>query len=260
MCYAEKYAHVLKFSSKDESLLLSDLLQLPPQTRLNAMKSITALSKYLGCYEQWQQMRKQHALKWTTGGEAIQAMERFFDPGSSLEAMLSKIKKMIAVLPEPMGLVVKHALCTGLRPSEAIESAKLIQNSETFPQYYDQKSMILGHYKWPNQFIKSTKKAYISFVTREQLSGITVLGCRIPTYSAIRQASRHRGLNMDMHLTRKIHGSWLLKRGGLAAEEIDFLHGRSNPSVFSRHYLSADNSLCSRVLAATKNLMSEITV
>jgi hypothetical protein len=114
--------------------------------------------------------------------------------------MIDKVKRMLQVLPKPMKLVVKHALLTGLRPSEAIESVKLIQNSETFPHYYDASSMTLCHYKFPKQFIKPTKKEFLSYITLDNLQPIRDLGPKSPTYRAIRLACRRRNINMDMSL------------------------------------------------------------
>lgn len=45
------------------------------EKRLNVM--LTALSKYLGCYDKWQDMRCRHSLKWTRGNESLHAMRRF---------------------------------------------------------------------------------------------------------------------------------------------------------------------------------------
>jgi len=39
--------------------------------------------------------------------------------------MLSKVKEIIQALPEPMALVIKHTVLTGLRPAEAVESVRL---------------------------------------------------------------------------------------------------------------------------------------
>jgi intergrase/recombinase len=61
---------------------------------------------------------------------------------------------------------------------------------------------------------------------------------------------------MNMRYCRKIHGSWL-RSHGLGAEEVDFLQGRANPSVFSRHYLSPSN-LRDRVLNAVAELQKQI--
>jgi intergrase/recombinase len=63
---------------------------------------------------------------------------------------------------------------------------------------------------------------------------------------------------MNMHFCRKIHGSWLHQYGRITAEQIDFLQGRTSPSIFSRHYLTPDSSLKTRVLDAVGKLENEI--
>jgi hypothetical protein len=144
------------------------------------MKAITALAKYLGCYDSWQQIRKQYNLRWTTDTESITAMERFFNPQCSLDHMLQRVKAMIQVLPYHMGLVVRHALLTGLRCVEAVESVRLIQDNETFQEYYNPDAMTLSHYKFKEQFLRITKKAFLSYITLDNLQPIRVLGCRTP--------------------------------------------------------------------------------
>jgi intergrase/recombinase len=62
---------------------------------------------------------------------------------------------------------------------------------------------------------------------------------------------------MDLYLTRKIHGSWLHKCG-IPSEAIDFLQGRVSTSVFSRHYLTPDSSLKTRVLQALEQLQRQL--
>jgi hypothetical protein len=64
------------------------------------MKSLTLLARFLGCYDTtWQQLRKRHNLKWTTGDESLVAMQRFFDDKLTLdsisrfEAKRNKVRK-----------------------------------------------------------------------------------------------------------------------------------------------------------------------
>jgi hypothetical protein len=84
---------------------------------------------------------------------------------------------MMAALPARMAAVVKFACLTGLRPSEAVESARLLnaRSAGTRSSYYNQERQALEHFRFPEIFIRRTKKAYISFVTKEQLSGIGLL-------------------------------------------------------------------------------------
>jgi hypothetical protein len=93
MFYAKKYASVLSVG------IPTDLLQLSPEKRLNVMKSLTALSKYLGCYDRWQQMRQRYNLKWSSGNESLQSFTRFFDDELNYDSMLQRIKEMIDKTP-----------------------------------------------------------------------------------------------------------------------------------------------------------------
>ncbi|MCY1156393.1 MAG: hypothetical protein MOP48_399 [Nitrososphaera sp.] len=55
----------------------------------------------------------------------MQSLQRFFNPDLTFDVMLSKVKEMIQALPEPMALVIKHTVLTGLSPAEAVESVRL---------------------------------------------------------------------------------------------------------------------------------------
>lgn len=68
LCYAKRYYHVLL--NEDASDLIAVESQ---QTRLNIMKSLTLLARFLGYYDSWQQLRKRHNLKWTACNESITA-------------------------------------------------------------------------------------------------------------------------------------------------------------------------------------------
>jgi hypothetical protein len=201
MCYAKRYAFVLTSADMMPANLL---LQLPPQTRLNGMKSLTALSRYLGCYENWQQTRKQYNLKWSTGNESLQALERFFNPEMSLDHMIDRVKQMMHVLPLDMSNIVRHAVLTGLRPSEAVESVKLLnsQNNNDY-YYYDPEQQSLRHYLFPDTFMRATKKAYLSYITPKNLQPIADLGDKTPTCNAIRLTCRRRNIDMEMRLCRR---------------------------------------------------------
>jgi len=223
------------------------------------MKSITALSKYLGCYDSWQQIRKQYNLKWTTGQESISAMERFFNPGLSLESMIAKVKQMISVLGGHMGQIVEFCVLTGLRPSEAVESVRLLNLPLVPSHYYNPKRQCLEHFRYPDIFLRTTKKAYISFVTSDMIEYCKMSHrTQIPTYNSIRLACRKKhGISMDMRYCRKIFASWLHKEG-ISDITVDMLQGRTPKSVLAQHYLTPDSSLRDRVLEAVDKLKSEL--
>jgi len=68
--YAERYHSVL--DTGDVSPLIN--LQSGAMRR-HVMEALTALSKYLGSYDRWQEMRKRYQLHWTSGDESIKSLE-----------------------------------------------------------------------------------------------------------------------------------------------------------------------------------------
>jgi hypothetical protein len=89
--------------------------------------------------------------------------------------MLDKIRKMMQVLPKPMAAVVRHAVLTELRPAEAVESVRLLNSGTYTFQYYNPERQCLEHYKFPQQFLRTTKKAYISYLSVDNVQPIRVL-------------------------------------------------------------------------------------
>src|SRR5215212_592718 len=134
-------SYVQRFGSILENDDASPLVNLQSSAvRRHAMEALTAYAKFSGAYENWCQIRKRYSLHWTNGNESVAAMQRFFDTNLSLDSMLSKVKEMIRVLPATMVAVIKFNVLTGLRPSEACESVRLLtsQQLSTNTQYYNQ--------------------------------------------------------------------------------------------------------------------------
>jgi integrase len=138
------------------------LLQLSAEKRLNVMKSLTALSKYLGCYDRWQQIRQRYNLKWSSGNESMQSFERFFNDDLTFDSMLQRIKEMIAKTPTQIGNIIKFACLTGLRPTEAVQAVKLINDVDKTTIYYKPERNALEHFHFPDIFFKQTKLTFHS--------------------------------------------------------------------------------------------------
>jgi Archaeal phage integrase len=256
----------------------STIAALSPRNKAHAMAAIAALSKYTGQYEQWLAIRRRYNLKWTKG-DSLQAMERFFNPALSLESMLSKVKEMIRVLPANMAAIIKFAVLTGLRPVEACESVRLLNaplspngeqigRAETLSSfeerahqlvssYYNAEQQCLEHFRHPDIFLRATKKAYISYLSRDNYHYFANLGPKSPTWSMISYACKRKGVNMDMRLCRKIFASWLIQ-AGVDSNSVDMLQGRCPVSVLARHYQSPPQNLKDRVLNATASLQQQM--
>ncbi len=248
--YAIRYGYILDTADA------SPLAVLTPCNRRHAMTALAALSKFQGRYQEFLEMRQRYALKWTSGNNSLQALQRFFNPELSLDTMLEWVRKAISALPSAMGTIIKFNCLTGLRPAESIESVRLLTLRYTERLYYNPERQCLEHFRFPEMFLRQTKKAYISFVTREMLPFGIPKG-KVPSHNAIRLACRRRGINMHMHLCRKVFASWLRKEG-IQPEIIDLLQGRVSQSVLTRHYLVPQSSFKSEVLRALEKLQSQL--
>ena len=222
--------------------------------------ALANLAKFQGRYERFLELKKRYDLKWSTSN-STQYFERFFNEELTLDVMLQRIKEMIRVLPENMSRIVKYGCLVGLRASEVLESVRLLASGETEPvrRYYNPERCALEHFRFPQIFIRQTKKAYISFITKEQLSAIGILGCKthVPTLNAITLACKRKGIKMEMYLSRKIFASHLIQ-SGIDYNTVDLLSGRVPPSVLARHYQSPSNDLRNRVLSAVEKLQRTI--
>ncbi len=248
--YAKQYWYVLDSSDAQE------LFQLNREKRMHVLKSIANLAKYTGRYDQFLEIRKRYNLKWSNE-DPIQSFERFFNPDLNLDVMLQRIKEMIRLTPS-IGQIIKFCVLTGLRPSEAVESVKLINNPDELRTYYNPERQVLEHFRFPSVFLRHTKKAYISFVTPEILelvkpqSDLTNL-----SYNTIRLACWTKGVRCDMRFCRKIQASFL-HQCGISDVMIDLLQGRVGKSVQVNHYLTPGQDQKEKVLRALGKLKEQI--
>ena len=256
--YAVKYGHIL------DSGDASPLAALTPCNRQHAMTALANLAKFTGRYDLWLQIRQRYNLKWSSGNNSLQSLQRFFNPSMSLDSMISKVREMIRVLNTPYGLLIRFACLTGLRPSEACESVRLLNDRARSSTYYNPEQQCLEHFRFPDIFLRKTKNAYISYLSRDNFNSMTqkssstsTTTTTTPTWNSIRLACRRRGINMDMRLCRKIFASWLIK-SGIDSNTTDILQGRCPSSVLVRHYQSPSSDLKDKVLSALASLQKQI--
>lgn len=91
--------------------------------------------------------------------------------------------------------------------------------------------MILEHFKYPNVFLRRTKKAYISIVTNDILEIAARVDCC--SYNSLNIYCKRNKLDVRMSYCRKIFATHL-RTSGIEQETIDFLQGRVPRSVFAR--------------------------
>ncbi len=254
--YAKRFAFVLDTGDA------SPLMTLSPRNKQHAMTALANYAKFTGRYDQFLQLKQRYNLKWFRE-DSTKSFQRFFDEGLTLDVMIQRIRKMMSLLPPFMGQIIKFGVLVGLRASEVVESVGLLNNNNDVPKlglhYYNPERQCLEHFRFPDVFIRTTKKAYISFVTPEMISEIRKNAesgkiSKIPTLNSITLACRKKGVKMEMHLTRKIFASYLRQVGKIEPEVVDLLQGRTPKSVLTRHYLVPPEGLKDQVLQALEKL------
>jgi hypothetical protein len=138
--YAKRFCSVL--DSGDASALMT----LSSRNKQHAMTALANLAKFTGRYNLFVQIRQRYNLKWSKG-DSIASFERFFNPDLTFDVMLKRVKEMIQKLPAYMAAIIKFDCLTGLRPSEAVEAVRLINDREAFAKYYNPQRQALEHFR-----------------------------------------------------------------------------------------------------------------
>ena len=145
----------------------------------------------------------------------------------------------------------------GLRPSEVVESVRLINSKEAFQTYYKPERNTVEHYRFSSIFLRQTKKVNISLVGPEIIDVSKAVGICNVSYNAIRLACWKRGITCDMRFCRKVFAS-CLRQCRIESEIVDLLlQGRVPKMVFARHYF-ASLKYRDRVLECLYELKLEI--
>lgn len=105
-----------------------DLLALSDEKRKHAMKALATLSKYVGYYNQWKDIRERYQLKWSIG-DSLQAFNDIFNSEKNLLFMLHWLKDdTVTTLQKSYSNILVYDPLTELRPDEACQSVRLIHN------------------------------------------------------------------------------------------------------------------------------------
>jgi hypothetical protein len=182
---------------------------------------IASLSRFLGCYDVWLQLRQKYNLKWSTGNEALDTFERFFDDSKTFDTMLQWVRQVRQEAPKSYSDFFMFCTLTGLRASECINSIRLIKDPEQFKTYYNDTRAALEHFRFPKVFICRIKAAYISLVNDEILD-IARNGAGSHKYYAVRLMLEREKISMEMNYCRKIFASHL-RQSGIESEIVDLL-------------------------------------
>jgi intergrase/recombinase len=209
-------------------------LVLTPGRKRMVMASLAALSKFLGAYEDWQQLIKKYDLTWAGRSSTDIILERFqkVENPDEIFNWIKQVKKEREELTDFMDLIA----VTGMRMVEAVNSYNLIiklSRKGKLQDYYN--DQVLEHYKFKDVFIRGNKKVFISFVP-EQLVKAIAGNSLLRSWMSVQKLVTKQGLPSRFSDVREAQGTFLTKY--LKDAEIDFLQGRVATTVFMKNYFN----------------------
>jgi hypothetical protein len=126
------------------------------------MKALAALSKYSGCYDKWTDIRERHQLNWSNENGIESFTDMMMNNEVRFSSMLAWLRHTCSEISTQYGSILIYCTLTGLRPTEAVQSLSLLRSA---PDAYPRDGVFLEHFRYPNIFLRPTKKAYISIAT-----------------------------------------------------------------------------------------------
>jgi hypothetical protein len=110
------------------------------------------LSKYLGCYDKWKDIRERYQLTWSTEDGLEAFNDIMMNNRENYSSMVNWLKEAVSRLPVQYGNILLFGTLTGLRPDEACKSIILLKEKGQ-EAYLNKDTMVLEHFRYPAVFI-----------------------------------------------------------------------------------------------------------
>lgn len=180
-------------------------------------------------------MIKRFQLKWPKK-DGFDVYHSIFDYNEeSYSSILKWIKTSVVALPKECGNMILFTTLTGLRPDESYKAIELIKANSS--QYVDRERMLL-HHKFPEKFLRVSKKAYISVIS-DKILKIASQTESISKYDEIRNSFGDYFVSMNLYYCRKFFAIYL-RTNGIEPVIINLLQGRIPSSILVDHYYRPD--------------------
>ena len=215
---------------------LSALHVLGESKRNHVLCALSNLSKFLGCYGEFLNLVKSFGLKWKSARPEMLMLNRIARVEE--EGLIFKWAENVRERVPSLSLFLDFCFLTGLRAKEAIASWNMVRELGEKNQlsiYFNPNTSCLEHFRFPEIFFRSCKKAFISFLSESLVSEISQSGERV-SWPLIHNRIAKKGLPLRFGDIREFWANYMLK--WLTPAEIDFLQGRVSGSVFMRHYFN----------------------
>jgi hypothetical protein len=240
---------------------LSEIGKLPITIRSNPLKALSALSKFLGCYDDFRSLVRAYGLSWTGRNLDDIIIDRLIKIKNP-EEIFNWIIQAKTVRPD-LTEFLDYIAVTGLRLSECFHSYNLIiqlaKEGTLEKKYYNPESGMLEHFHFKKVFIRNTKKAFVSYAPKQLIDKIAQK-TQFSSQYAVQRRLIKRGIPVRYSDVREQHATFMNQ--WLKREEIDFLHGRISSNVFMSNYFNLALVADLRVRAdkGTQEILRKINV
>ncbi len=181
-------------------------------------KSLLLFSKFNGCYSQFKARLSEYGINLYRP-DSLNAFLRIL--GATNSNILEYYNEVTPLLRDNEQLFAKFLLQSGLRVSEGIESFNLIiqlARNNKLLDYYDENLSCLMHFKYPTLFIRHTKNAFITFISKDFLEQIAE--SQPVTYFSIRKRLERNKKPLRLNEFRDYFGTTLVNNGILDRTEL----------------------------------------
>ena len=226
------------------------------------MESLSTLSKFLGMYDKFKELIRRYGLKWSVNTDDViiaRLLKYRNNNGNGNNELFEWIRKVKQQIPE-LKTFMDFAVAIGLRFSETLYAYNLIVELDEkgkLNEYYNAEQETLEHFRYRELFLRRTKKAFISIVSKEMVEQVARTQKTL-TFDSIRLKIKRRGLKARFSDIRELWASYMVKH--LSQPEIDFLQGRISATVFMRNYFNPTwiSDLKERTITGTNKMLKLI--
>ena len=235
--YARKWWHVLVSGRANE---------IEGQNgRKHIMMSLSNLSKFLGCYGRWKEMKEQSQLKWRQKS-SVDVFQAIYN--SHVSDVVGWVDEILGFGDDQLSMVTVFMGLTGLRCCESIMALNRI-GEKGLSGYL--RGDVLEHFKY-KEFLRGNKNAFVSVIPEELLHELESWEMTGVKYSTLAKRLYRKGMVVKFYDLRRWHAT-TLRMGGVASEICDLLQGRVSGSILVESYLRPDFKT---VIEKVKEIMS----
>jgi hypothetical protein len=251
------YNYLLKYSRCFNNP--SELLTVKTSIRSNVLKSMLAVSAYLGVKEDYKAKLKQYGIKWVNNNDSLTAFTRILN-GNNLKGLEKWYKEALKVLDNSEKLWLRFLALSGVRKTESwmsfLKIQSLAKDGKLIEQYYNTETKMLEHFRH-KEFLRGTKNLYVSAVPCKLIENIAKAKKSV-SLATIRKKLNRNKLRLRFKELRQFYATNMRKLG-LMQELVSLLQGRVERTVFTQFYLKENpRELADKIISLVEDLESSL--